>query len=202
MEDFTPTSQDRQYIRIRKSVLLVSVLVLGALLLGWWVGHRGASTVKNSPIASQPSVPLSNANTPEVAAMATYNLPDGWKETSCTGSKSVFVLPTGVKDAACNSDFIAPIKLSVDTNNTNDCNQLQNVTDVKKHTCISLYINGLRSLKASTEFLASSSYKQDTTINSYYIDTGKGVVKLEYQYTTDNSYQAGFDQLAGSVKPR
>ena len=193
---------NRRFPHIPKTVLLVIVLVLGALLVGWWVGQRGTSTITKGPIGSQPSVPLSNSNTPEVTALASYNLPDGWKEASCTGSKSIFVLPVGVKDVACNTNLIAPIKLSVDPNNTKDCNQLGNVSDVKKHTCISLYINGLKSLKASTEFLASSSYKQATTINSYYVDTGKGVVKVEYQYTTDNQYQAGFDQLANSIKAK
>lgn len=192
---------DKKYLLVPKTALWVLLLVLAAGLLGWWVGHTN-SPIPNGPLVSQPTVPISNNNTADVASLIRYNLPDGWKDANCPGSKSVFVLPAGVAEAACNTNLIAPIKLTVDPGNTKDCNELQNASDVKKHVCISLYIHGLKSLKASTEYLASSSYKQATTINTYYIDTGKGVVKLEYQFTSDNQYQAGFDQLANSVNKR
>ena len=38
-------------------------------------------------------------------------------------------------------------------------------------------------------------------INAYYIDTGKGVVKVEYIHDANNNeYQAGLEQLAKSVQ--
>ena len=37
-------------------------------------------------------------------------------------------------------------------------------------------------------------------MSDYYINTGKGVVAIEYTYTSANDFQAGFDQLATSVK--
>jgi hypothetical protein len=63
-----------------------------------------------------------------------------------------------------------------------------------------LYVDGHKSLKASTEYPKSSSYSTDTTISDYYINTGKGVVKIEYTYTSSNDYQTGFDQMALGVK--
>lgn len=74
------------------------------------------------------------------------------------------------------------------------------MSEVKKHVCISLFINDMRSLKATTEYLSSSPYGRETTINAYYLDTGSSVIKAEYIYTTDSKYQVGFDQLVNSIK--
>jgi hypothetical protein len=100
----------------------------------------------------------------------------------------------------CSANPSSPIKIYVDRQYITDCQQLNSPQDVRKHVCISLYIDGHKSLKASTEYPKSSTYKTDTTISDYYIDTGKGVVKVEYTYTSNNDYQIGYDQLAMSLK--
>lgn len=190
--------QDKHYIRIHKTALVVVVLVLIAGFIGWKLGHGGQQPTTTVPITASGTLPDKNMG--DVAALVTYQLPDGWKQASCPGSGSVYVVPKSDATIDCNAVSVSPITLSVDAGNHTDCNQLQNVTEVKKHICVSVFINGHKSLKASTEYLASSSYKQPTTINAYYVDTGRGVVKVAYQYTSDNQYQSAFDQLANSIK--
>lgn len=190
---------DRKYIRVNKLVPLVAVLILGAVFLGWRLGQSSAPPVAQPNNTTQPTT-VNNANTAGVKSLVSYVLPDGWKEASCPAAAgSVYIVPAGASNVDCNANPSSPVKISVDPGNNTDCNQLQNVQNVKKHICISLYINGHKSLKASTEYLASSSYKQATTINAYYVNTGKGVIKIEHVYNSDNQYQAGFDQLANSV---
>lgn len=180
--------------------LLVLILIIAAGLLGWRLGHSSKSMSTQPNNMNQPTT-INNANTAAVKSLVSYTLPDGWGEASCPSvSGAVYVLPNGSSGLDCNANPSSPVKISVDSGNNTDCNQLQSVQDVKKHICISLYINGHKSLKASTEYLPSSSYKQATTINAYYIDTGKGVIKVEYVYNSDNQSQAGFDQLANSIK--
>lgn len=193
---------DRNYIRVHRGVLLAVVLILAAGILGWWLGRSN----NKQEASTSSSATISEANRSETSAgevdeLISYRLPDGWKKSSCEGSESTYIAPAN--DAVdCNSDPAAPLRLSVDSGNTKDCNQLQNVSDVKKHVCISLYINGLRSLKASTEYLASSAYKQETTIDAYYIDTGKGVIKAQYRHGLSSELRAGFDELVNSINSK
>ena len=192
---------NRKYVRIKLSTLLIAVLVLAAGLFGWWLGRPDTST--NSRPSSQTESTVLNDDAPGVKSLISYRLPDGWKEAGCEAAPgSVFITPAGAPAVDCEANPSSPVKISVDTGNKKDCNQLQNVQDVKKHVCISLYINNHRSLKASTEYLESSSYGRATTINAYYIDIGEAVIKVEYQFNSDNQYQAGFDELANSVKAK
>ena len=191
---------DNNHIRLHKKTtafFTILVLLLGAGLLGWWYGRSDTIVGNNQTPNVQPTVNNSSESA-EVSELVTFTLPDGWRQNSCQGNGAVFVTPNGTT-ANCTANPISPVKIYIDPSNSKDCNQLQNVTDVKKHVCISLYINGHKSLKATTEYLATSSFKQATTINAYYIDTGKGVVKVEYTYNNDNQYQTGFDQLANSI---
>lgn len=190
---------EKNYIRVNKKVLGLVLLVLMAGILGWWLGRSDTPTT--TPANNTQSTIENSDSKAAVNELVTYVLPDGWKEVSCAGNGAVFVAPNGT-NANCDASPVTPVKLSVDAGNNKDCNQLQNISDVKKHVCISLYINGHESLKASTEYLASSSYKQATSINAYYIDTGKGVVKVEYIFNTNDQFQAGFDQLASSVNTK
>ena len=138
---------------------------------------------------------------PGIKSLASYVLPNAWTEASCDSTANiVYVAPSGA--VTCQSNPPAPVLLAIDPSNARDCNDLQNVQDVKKHTCISLFINGHKSLHSLTEYLPSSSYKQSTTIDAYYIDLGKSVLLAEYRYTNDNQYQADFDKLAKSVNAK
>ena len=198
---------DRQYIRVKKIPLLVVTLVLLAGLTGWLLGRSN-----NDPVTQQtpgvPSVmsttPSSNTNGPDVKSLVTYVLPDGWKEASCPNAAgSSFVVPSSASGVDCDANPSSLVKISVDASNSIDCNQLQNVQNVSKHICISEYINNQKSLKAETIYNKDSSYKKATAINAYYINTGKGVVKVEYVHDpSSNEYQAGFEQLAKSVQAK
>lgn len=186
---------NHQPVRVIKILLIITVSLIGAGLLGWRLGR----TSKTEPSAVVgPNQPTAAAG---VKPLVSYSLPAGWQEASCPAMpEAVYVIPAGAPSVNCSANTVAPVKISVDPASDTDCNQLQNNQNVKKHICISLYINGHKSLKATTEYSPSSSYKTDTTLNVYYLDTGKGVVKAEYAYTSDNQFQAGFDQLANSLK--
>lgn len=191
---------DRKYIRINKLVLLAVILLAAAVALGWRLGNKSSDSNTKVNNTNQATT-VDNANTAAVKSVVTYALPDGWKEASCPAAQgTVYVLPNGSSGVDCGANPSSPVKISIDPGNNTDCNQLQNVQNVKKHVCISLYINGHKTLKATTEFLASSSYKQATTIHAYYVNTGKGIIKVEYIYSSDNGFQAGFDELANSIK--
>jgi hypothetical protein len=190
------SESDSSYIRVHKKVLtliIVLTLIAGAGLVGWWIGRTDPP-----PTSSTQSSAERSTDSTEVSELVRYELPDGWEQSACEGSSAVYISPNGTT-TDCDSSPVSPIKLSLDAADTKDCNELQNVTDVKKHICISLYINGLRSLKATTEYLETSSYKKATTIYAYYVDTGKGVVKVEYLYNSDNQFQASFDQLVNTI---
>ncbi|MBA2279174.1 hypothetical protein H0V99_01910 [Candidatus Saccharibacteria bacterium] len=190
---------DNKQSGMKKLAPLVVVLIIVVGLLGWWLGRSD----KPSDTASNDLVPVSTASEDDaeaVKSLVSYALPDGWQEESCKAAAgSVYVRPAGADDVDCNANPSSDVKISIDPESTKDCNELQSVQNVKKHVCISLYINGLRSLKATTEYLASSSYGRDTTVESYYVDTGKGVIKAEYFYNSENRFQTSFDQLANSI---
>lgn len=177
---------------MKRNPIIVAIIVLGliiiAALVGWGLGHKNNPGVVNGPPPS-----TTGAGT-EVSSLVSYTLPDGWTENTCAdAAHKVFVIPQGTS-LNCAGNPSAPIALYVDSRNTTDCQQLADVQNVRKHTCSSLYIDGHKSLKALTEDSAG------TTTSDYYINTGKGVVAVEYVYTSSNGYQTGFDQLATSVK--
>lgn len=176
-------------------------MVTGALLIAFGLGYAFSMKDDKAPPTQENVADTTDGSTTgDAASLVSYTLPDGWREARCEDSDAVYVLPGGIVSADCSANPASPIKLSVDPGNHTDCNQLRNVSEVKKHVCVSLYINDKKSLKASTEYLASSSYGQPTTINAYYVDTGEGVVKAEHIFTTDDQFQAGFDQLANSIQ--
>jgi|GEM_PF-1170251 len=182
-----------------KIILVVLLLVLIAGLIGWRLGHSNKGSDKTS-VTNSSSSSESAASTADVKSLVTYTLPEGWKEATCTSqANTVFIVPSGAS-LHCDTASIAPIKLSVDSQNTTDCQELSNVHDVRKHICKSLYIGGHKSLQALTEYPKSPTYPADTTISDYYIDTGKGAIRVRYTYTASNDYQIGFDELANSVK--
>ncbi len=201
---------DRKYLRIPKmAVLLIVIPAVG--LLGWQLGRSKDPPANNQPANTQTdnptAQPKSNSGAGDVKTLVNYTLPFNWGEASCPAeARSVFIIPTGGSEADCDgpdpvSNPISPVKISVDSANNKDCNQLQNVQNVSKHICISEYINGHKSLKAETVYNRSSSYNRDTTVNAYYIDIGKAVIKVEYFHSpNDHEHQNGFEQLAKSIQ--
>lgn len=194
---------DKNHLNKRtKIIILAVVLVAAASLVGWLIGHSNNSTNNNQASTSTQTTSNSNVGGSNVKSLVSYTLPDGWSEGTCpTSSNTIYINPNSTS-LDCNANPSAPIKIYVDSQNTTDCQQL-NPTDnrgVKKHVCISLYVDGHKSLKASTTYSSGSSYNTDTTISDYYINTGRGVVAVQYTYTSTNDYQIGFDQLATSTK--
>lgn len=188
------------YIPNPKVVILTLILVVAAGLIGWKLGHTNNPSSNNGAGATTSSTSTNSVANADVNSLISYTLPDGWAQNTCSNAADrVFIIPNGAS-LNCNSNPSAPIKIYVDSQNTTDCQQLSGVQGVRKHVCISLYVDGHKSLKASTEYPKSSSYGTDTTISDYYINTGKGVVKIEYTYTSSNDYQTGFDQMALGVK--
>ena len=185
-----------------KIILVVIGLVILSVLAGWLIGRSNKSTTTNSSNTTTQARSSNSASGADVKSLVSYTLPDAWSENTCSGSKgTVYIIPNGTS-LNCSANPSAPIKAYVDSQSTTDCQQLMpaNGQGIKKHVCISLYIGGHKSLKASTTYSSGSSYRTDTTISDYFINTGKGVVAIEYTYTSTNDFQAGFDQLATSVK--
>ncbi len=183
--------------KITLLVLLAVIVIAG--FVGWRLGRSSNSTNTNN---GSPSSSAGNTSGVSVKSLIGYTLPDAWKEDTCSNSSNViYIIPDG-SSLNCSANPSAPIKIYVDSQDTTDCQQLMPTTTegIRKHVCISLYISGHKSLKASTEYSNGSGYKTDTTISDYYINTGKGVVAIQYTYTSANDFQAGFDQLALSVK--
>ncbi|MGI9027512.1 MAG: hypothetical protein ACR2FM_01550 [Candidatus Saccharimonadales bacterium] len=189
-----------------KTVFIVVALVIVAGLIGWKIGQpdkpatNQAANNTSQPDSSTPTT--NNAAAGEVKSLVSFTLPDGWSESSCPAAPgTVYVVPAGAS-ADCSANPSSPVKISVDPGNSKDCNQLQNVQNVKKHICSSVFINNHKTLKALTEYNQDSSYKKDTTLAAYYFDAGKAVVKVEYLYNSSNDYEAGFDQLANSLQAK
>ncbi len=188
-------SDKKRRLGRREVSLGIIILIILAGLVVWLVGRPDNKS--NSTTQSQ-----SNTSATSVKALVSYTPPDAWSEGTCSvASNTVYISPNGTT-LDCSVNPSAPIKIYVDSQNTTDCQQLKpaSITGIKKHVCISLYIDGHKSLKASTTYSSGSSYPTDTTISYYYINTGNGVVAYQYTYTSTNSYRAGFDQLATSTK--
>ena len=181
-----------------KIILLIITLLIAVGLVAWLVGRSNKSTSTSQSTSGTSG----NTSGTDVKSLVSYSLPDAWTENVCPASNNTTYIIPNSASLDCGSNPSAPIKAFVDSQNTTDCQQLKpaNVTGIKKHVCISLYIDGHKSLKASTTYSSGSSYSTDTTISDYFINTGKGVATFEYTHTSSNTYQIGFDQLATSTK--
>jgi hypothetical protein len=178
------------------SLLVIVVLVAGVIF--WWGNLNDAQ----APGSSDNSSSRSTSPNTDVTQLISYTLPDGWKQANCQDNpQKLYVTPAGAT-LDCAATPRAPISVMVDPRNTTDCQQLAAPNGVLSHTCKSLFIDGRKTVQSATEYPKSDLYPQAETDTFYYIDTGKGVVELKYVYGAkgSNTYQAGFDQLAQSVK--
>lgn len=181
------------------------ILIIAAAIVLWAVFGRN----NNKPAAPAAKNPPHQV-TPQSAAaplegLITYKLPKGWTDADCVGkSETILIIPNN-QHPFCSSDAAGwPMKITKDANTTTDCNQIKvDNSQVTNHICSSLFINGAKTIKSSTAYNDKSTYGHATKVSDYYINTGKGVVKLEYvdnQTVKTDDYQAGFDQLANSVQ--
>jgi len=193
---------DKNHLNTRTKIIILAVVIVAAAgLVGWLIGRNSSSNNGQTPSSTQ-TTSNSTVEGSNVKTLVSYTLPDGWREGTCpTSSSTIYVSPNNTS-LDCTANPSAPIKIYVDSQNTTDCQQLQPTDNkgIKKHVCISLYIDGHKSLKALTTYSSGSSYNTDTTMAYYYISTSKGVIAMQYTYTSANDYQIGFDQLAKSAK--
>lgn len=189
----------------KSTIIGVVILLILAVVAGWYLGRSGDTDTKDQPTTTttQPTEQVSSEGR-YVNSLISYSLPDGWKEATCpSAAGAVYIVPAGSGSVDCNANPSSAVKISVDSSNSKDCNQLQNVQNVSKHVCVSEFINGKKSLKAETIFNKDSGYGEERTVNAYYIDLGSAVVKLEYVHKPDsNEALVGFEQLAKSVKTK
>ncbi len=186
-------------------MLIVLALAL-TLSVGFIVGsNRNSKSEKitsNEP-STKSEQPAKNVSTGDVKEIISYQIPSGWKEATCADdNKSVYFITNDNPEVDCSAAPESQVKLSTGNENYTECSEIPEKQEVKKHICKSEFINDLRSLVAETEYLASSVYGRETSLKTYYIDSGSGIVKSEYIYSSDGSDQAGFESLVKSIKSK
>ena len=188
--------QNNQKQKNLKSIVIsIVALIVIAGLIGWKIGHSHKNT-------DQAAGSQNSSQTGTLNSVVSYSIPSGWKESSCSGKDGAYITPPGTS-LDCTAELPAPVMIAVDGGNTTDCAQLQSVQNVSKHICKSQYIHGHKSLNSETVYNTASVYKKATSIEAYYINTGKGIVKVVYQHnTSDMAALAGFGQLAESVQTK
>jgi hypothetical protein len=134
-----------------------------------------------------------------------YVMPNGWAQQTCPGDENgrVYLVPADAK-LNCADNPAAPVSLLIDPRNTKDCQHLTAPNGVRSHTCKSLTINGHRAVTATTEYPKSNLYPADQTVTDYYVDTGHGVVQIDYTYGVAGTgpYQTVFNQLVVNLRVR
>jgi hypothetical protein len=189
---------------IYKNIALITLFIICILSIGYIFGLKSTDNDQND-VGEPTTITVENGNSADPAAnvknLVSYSLPDGWSETTCPSVLgSVHFQPSSAPKTDCGDIPELRIKLSVISGNITECSQIQDVKEVKKHICKSLYINDLRSLKAETEYLDSSVYGRSTNVQTYYIDSGSGIIKAEYIHAESGIYQSEFDELTSSIK--
>jgi hypothetical protein len=184
-------------------ILIVLIVVAGILFV---INQDNNDTGRqNAPPTTQP---VAGGENNTVNSLVGYQLPDGWSKVECGGENdTVLIVPAQrVKPdcAALAGDW--PMKIWIDALKTTDCNQIKvDSQQVTNHVCESKYINGTKTLVASTTFNSSSKYGKNTKVSDYYFIANGKVVKLEYAddlASPEDDYQAQFDQIANSVKAK
>jgi hypothetical protein len=185
-------------------IVLVAVIIIVAAFLAFLSTHKDNKKV---PASNNPVAPSENNSTiPKIDSLMSYILPTDWTKQNCGGSTEVvLIVPAGKVSPNCVALASSwPMKIIMDTLNTTDCNQIKvNNQQVTNHVCSSQLINGSKVFVSGTTFNNKSRYGKDTRVSDYFIDTPKGVVKLEYAddlSSPEDDYQAQFDQIANSIK--
>jgi uncharacterized protein YqkB len=188
---------------IKPHITFVNIVLaaLAAIALIGYVGLRVKGSHTTSTAAK--TIPtVANSASSSVGSLVTYTLPNGWTQLTCasSGSGDVQYIVSGGTSSECDNSGVPTIKIAVDNQSITDCSQLQNVQNVSKHTCKSLFIDGHKTLQSLTQYNQSASALKDTSVASYFLNTGKGVVSIEYTYKSDATLQPNVDQLVNSIK--
>lgn len=184
-------------------IILLLLLIFAVAIFS----SRDSRPEPNTAVSSNQTEPTGSeaaateADAAPVKDLVTYRLPDGWSEQTCPLREAVYFVPDGEEQIDCEVTSNAVVTMSLDAANTDDCNDLQNPQFVSRHVCSSLYINDMFSLVASTTYNQESSFGRSTTFDQYYINTGSGIIKLEYMHdgAGSGSHMYDFEQLARSV---
>jgi hypothetical protein len=200
------SSRKRERLLAGLSVLLCGAILVAVVLLGYnFVRNnvKRSDNNTNTP-ASRSQSRFQNTNTP-IDSLITYKLPAGWTDTDCISGTEVilFIAPT-LPRPNCAIDLQKwSVRITMDPQSPTNCNQINvNNQQITNHVCASKFINGKKAIKSSTTYNEKSSYAHPTKVEDYFINTGKGTIKIEYIDDLTNSnddFQVQFDQLANSV---
>ena len=194
-------------VDMSKNIVIVILSILLFLAIGIGIGYRLNNDTNEDINPNQSNSENTEAKASngisKVNDYVAYQVPGGWEQKICDrDTDSVYFATSNFRQVDCSSAPESQIKLSLSSENYTECNQIPEKQDVKKHICISKYINDLRSLHAETEYLPSSSFGKETSMKTYYIDSGQGMIKAEYIYSANGSDQTGFESLVDSIKAK
>ncbi len=202
--------------QILASIGVFAVIVAGFVL--WTLTRNGgaSSSATGSTLSSTPkpsgdedssgSVPKASTSGSAVDTVAKYDLPDGWREETCAETPAVIYLLPATETLACDKRPVAPVSIALDPAKTRGCYSLSGKTDVRKHTCRTVSINGQQSLQASTEYLASApADTAGTTVNEFYVPVGStdsSIIRATYTFKGTPNYQQQFETIVQSIRSR
>jgi hypothetical protein len=171
-----------------KSSVVMTVIV--SLLIGGSIGWALAkATTKPINVISKSAITKPTLNEAAgVRSLITYTLPSGWSDTNCPGGNVYISMTSSMADC---SNASTPVQLSVDPDSMTDCNQLPSETNVVKHTCRSIFISGKKTLEASTQYANAATTNAGKTVETYYYNSGRGVIKAVFVHQTESD-SAGF----------
>jgi len=194
-------SNNKKYVPIILVLVSVLVLILIAFLSGWVFSRNNDNA--EQPTQQQPITNQQETNTinTSVDQLVSYTLPSSWNTRICEGSEDKVYLVQNDTVPDCNVNPAYSLSLSVDSQSRTDCNQLQNVQNVSKHICKTIFIDGLKTLEAETVYNQDSDVLPGKTVRSYYMDTGKGVIIARYIYSGGNGTDGtAFNDIVQSLK--
>lgn len=186
--------------------IVIFCFILFAVFVGlivWLSRDSNDETVQNEQteeITEQTSESQEATTTTQVDSLVTYTVPDGWYTRTCEGDNSTvyFVSSNTVPD--CSADPNYSMSFTIDPQGRTDCSQLQNVQNVSKHSCKSIFIDDRKTLQTETVYTEESDFLPKRTLLAYFMDTGNGVVLANYIYRDEPKDATGFESLVQSIR--
>lgn len=185
-------------------VCLIVLAVVIALIAGWMIGRDDKQVDNKQSGASNTDTEVADQQTSagRVTDLVEFDVPGGWKQAECEGAEDVIYFIPSSETPDCSSVPAWSITLAVDPQSRKDCNQLQNVQNVSKHICKSIFIDNHKTLQAQTVYNQDSSVLPNRTVDAYYIDTGKGVVVARYIHDGSADHGTTFNDLVMGLRVR
>jgi hypothetical protein len=200
-----PISEKETKNSRRWTALLIVLLIAAVAIILWLIFGKNNKQANNTSSPSPQSSQQAHSGD-QINSAISYQLPNGWNTVTCNNpTEVILIVPQGKVSPDC-ATLAAnwPMKIMIDPMNTTDCSQIKvNAQQVTNHICSSQSINGSKFFVSSTTYNDKSSYGKNVKASDYYVKTSSGVVKLEYAddlTTSEDDYQAQFDQIANSIK--